>query len=74
MAALMGVVVILFAALVAFCMTCVPTGFIALNAGGESGLIVALVVGGLFAAAAAAGMTYLLLKRRNRAAGTTGKP
>ena len=31
LAALMGVVVILFAALVAFCMTCVPTGFIALE-------------------------------------------
>jgi hypothetical protein len=74
LAALLGVVVILFAALVAFCMTCVPTGFIALNAGGESGLIVALVVGGLFAAAAAVGVTYLLLRRRNRAAGTTGKP
>jgi hypothetical protein len=74
LAALVGVVVILFAALVAFCMTCVPTGFIAMSAAGDQALIVALVVGGIFAAAAAAGVTYLLLRRRNRAAGTTGKP
>ena len=64
-AAMMGVVVIEFAALVAFCMTCVPTGYVALVAtNSETGLIVALVVGGLWAIAAGAYVTYWLITKK----------
>ena len=54
--AIAGVLAIEFAALVAFCMSCIPAGFITMGAG-ESGIIVAVVIGGLAAVAAAAYMT-----------------
>jgi hypothetical protein len=73
--ALLGVVVIEFASLVAFCMTCVPTGYIALAVGGlEPGLIVACVVGGLAAIAAGGWVTYFLLTRKRRLARKAGEP
>jgi hypothetical protein len=73
-AAMLGVVVIEFAALVAFCMTCVPTGFMAMSAGGENGIIVAFVVGGLAAVAAGAYVTYWLITKKRFGAKRGRKP
>ena len=71
--AITGVMAVEFAALVAFCITCIPTGFVAMSAG-ESAIIVAVVVGGIAAVAAAVGMTYYLLNRKWRLTRNAGKP
>jgi hypothetical protein len=70
--AMTGVMAIEFAALVAFCITCVPTGFVAMSAG-ENGIIFAVVIGGIAAVAAAVYMTYYLLTRKWRLARKAGK-
>jgi hypothetical protein len=66
LAALWGVVLVEFAALVAFCMTCVPAGFVAMSAdaAGETGFIVALVLGGVGAFAGGAYVAYWLIKTK----------
>ena len=74
-AAFLGVMVIEFAALVAFCMTCFPTGYIAFSAGGATPAIVgAFVIGGLAGVAAGGWVTYFLLTRKRRLARKAGKP
>jgi hypothetical protein len=70
--AMTGVMAIEFASLVAFCITCVPTGFVAMSAG-EKGIIVAVVVGGIAAVAAGAFMTRYLLTMRSRGKRRAGK-
>jgi hypothetical protein len=71
--AVTGVMAIEFAALVAFCITCVPTGFAAMSAG-DKGIIFGVVIGGIAAVAAAAYMTRYLLSRKFRDRGRAGKP
>jgi hypothetical protein len=70
--AITGVMAIEFAALVAFCITCVPTGFVAMSAG-DNGIIFASVIGGIAAVAAAVCMTYYLLTRKWRLGRKAGK-
>ena len=50
--AITGVMAVEFASLVAFCITCVPTRFVAMSAG-DRGIIFAVVMGGIAAVAAA---------------------
>jgi hypothetical protein len=71
--AITGVLAIEFAALVTFCMTCIPAGFVTASAG-EPGIIVAIVIGGTAAVAAAAAMTRYLLTRKSRLARKGRKP
>ena len=74
-AAFLGVMVIEFAALVAFCMTCFPIGYIAATAGGSStGIVGAFVIGGLAGVVAGGLVTYFLLTRKRRLARKAGKP
>ena len=74
-AAITGVMAIEFAALIAFCITCLPTvASSPMSAGGEVGIIVAVVIGGIAAVAAAVGMTYYLLTRKWRLTRKAGKP
>jgi hypothetical protein len=74
LAAISGVVVIALAALIAFCVTCIPAGFVAMSGGGETGIIVAVVIGGIAAVAAGAFMTRFLLTRKRRIARKAGEP
>ncbi|MGO9922198.1 MAG: hypothetical protein ACLQIB_46815 [Isosphaeraceae bacterium] len=69
LAALCGVVVIALSALIAFCLTCIPAGFVALNVG-DLGSYLALGIGGTAGVAAAAYMTYYLLTRKRWSART----
>jgi hypothetical protein len=71
--AILGVIAIEFAALVAFFMTCIPTGFVTMSAG-ESGIIVAVVLGGIAAIVVAVYMTRYLLTRKLRLARKAEKP
>jgi hypothetical protein len=74
-AAFLGVLVIEFAALVAFCMTCFPTGYIAFSTGGGAPAVVgAFVLGGLAAVVAGGWVTYFLLTRKRRLARKAEKP
>jgi hypothetical protein len=69
--AIAGTLVVEFAALVAFCITCVPVGFMAFS---ESGVIVACVVGGIAAIVAAVFVTRYLLTRKRRLTREAGNP
>jgi hypothetical protein len=73
--AITGVIAIEFAALIAFCITCVPAGFIATGTGndGEVAFDVVIALGGIAAAATAVYMTYHLLTRTTRVTRRAGK-
>jgi hypothetical protein len=71
--AITGVMAIEFAAIVSFCTTCVPVGFVAVSAGAP-GMIVALVSGGAAAVVTAVFMTRYLLTRKFRLAQKARKP
>ena len=65
LAAIVGVVIIAFSALVAFVSTCFPAGFIGMNVGG-AGIIFAVVIGATAGIAAAVYTTRFLLTRKHR--------
>ena len=68
-----GVMIVEFSAVVAFCMTCYPIGYVSLSASSSAGFGIALLAGGIAAIAAAGYATYLLItKGRNRR--ISGKP
>ena len=73
LAAIVGVVMIAVSAVVSFFVTCIPVGYATVGAAEDSGLIIALVIGGTAAVAAAAYMTYYLLHRKGRRPGSPGK-
>jgi hypothetical protein len=74
-AAVAGVLVIEFAALVAFCMTCFPTGYIAFSSNaGPPAVVCAFLIGGLAGVAAGGWVTYFLLTRKRRLARKAGEP
>ena len=70
-----GVVIVEFSAVVAFCMTCYPIGYMTINVAGVFvGLVVATAIGGVAGIAAAWFVTYRLVFRKRGNRRISGKP
>jgi len=72
-AAVVGVLVIAISALIAFCLTCIPVGFVTMNFGFDN-YVIPLAIGGTAGVAMAVHMTYRLITKSRRNSDRIGKP